>query len=87
MPQESAAARGLWRFRDVGGAGEVRVRRVERCFCAIGRVSRSLEVSALLVAGADCECSCLRIEKMHASLAATGGEPARRSLIAVVGRR
>jgi two-component system, cell cycle response regulator DivK len=46
MPQGSGAAKRLWRFRPVGGAGEVRAHRVERYFCAIGRLSRSMQVRA-----------------------------------------
>ena len=37
----------LWGFEEVGGADEVRARRVERCFGAIERTSRSVRVSAL----------------------------------------
>ena len=84
MPQGSGAASALWRFEHVGGADEVRARRVERYFFAIGRMSRSVQMSALLVARGDCQCSWLRIERMNASPVTTGGEPARTSLVVIV---
>ena len=84
MPQGSGAASGLWRFEHVGGADEVRARRVERYFFAIGRMSRSVQMSALLVARGDCECSCLRIERMNARAGTAGGVPAKTSLVVIV---
>ena len=83
MPQESGAATGLWRFEHVGGADEVRVRRVERYFLALG-TSRSLEMSAPLAAQGDFACGCLRIERMNASPGTAGGEPAETSLVMIV---
>ena len=83
-PQEGGAAKGLWRFEHAGGADEVRLGRVERYFCGVGTMSRLVEVNALQVARGDCECSCLQIERMNASLAAAGCKPAKVNLRAVV---
>jgi hypothetical protein len=41
----------------------------------------------LRIARSDCECSSVRIERMNASLAAAGSEPARIGLAAVVDQR
>ena len=83
MPQGSGAARGLWGFGQSGGAGEVRARRVERYVFRFGRMSRPVPTSALLVAGRDRECSCLRIERMNASPDMAGGEPAKTNLVVI----
>ena len=87
MPQGSGAAGALWRFRHVGGADEVRAARVERYFLCIGRMSKPVQMSALLIARDGCECSCLRIERMNSSPAAAGGEPAKTSLVVIVDAR
>jgi hypothetical protein len=84
VPQESGAAKRLWRFRDVGGADEVRAARVGRYFLGIGRMSRSVQMSAVLVMRGDCECSYLRIERMNASPATARGEPPKTSLVVIV---
>jgi hypothetical protein len=84
VPQESGAAKRLWRFRHVGGADEVSVARVERYFWSIGRMSRSVQMNAVLVTRDDCGCSCLRIERMNASPATAREEPAKTSLVVIV---
>ena len=43
---------------------------MERYFLCIGRMSKPVQMSALLIARDGCECSCLRIERMNVSPAA-----------------
>jgi hypothetical protein len=57
---------------------------VERYFLGIGRMSRSVQMSAVLVTRRDCECSCARIERMSASRGTAGGEPAETSQVVLV---
>jgi hypothetical protein len=81
VPQESGAAGALWGFGHVGDADDVRARRVERCFFALGRVNKPVQMRALLIARDDCECSWLRIERMNASPVTARGEPAEPGLV------
>ena len=87
MPQESGAEGVLWGFRHVGDADDVRARRVDRYFLGIGRMSRSVQMIAVLVTSRDCECSCVRIDRMNASPGTARQEPAKTSLVVIVDRQ
>ena len=87
MQQGSGAAKRLWGFGDVGGGDEVTAAQVERYILGIGRMSGSVQMSAVLVTRGDCECSCSRIAKIDASLGVAGGRPAKASLVVIVDRQ